>query len=129
RSSSLETADISKADARVMSAVKPVLPGATFSSTRKSYFDFSDIDRAEKWNDANANGACDNEEAFTDENRNGSWDQEVGADGNGGAGDVVLYTVTVEYKPVFGIPGTTNRFGTRRLTASAIAKNQPFADQ
>lgn len=129
RSASLETGDTSTADARVKSAVLPVLPGATFTTERSSYFDFSDIGRAEKWNDSNGDGTCNDDETFTDENHSGDWDEDVGVNGKGGSGDVVIYTVTVEYDPVFGIPGTTNSHGKRRMTASAVAKNQPFANQ
>ncbi|MDG2005539.1 MAG: TadE/TadG family type IV pilus assembly protein [Novosphingobium sp.] len=129
RSASLETANTSAADARVIASVSPVLPNATFASERSSYFDFADIGRPEQWNDSNDNDTCDNDENFSDENGNGEWDSDIGTNGNGGAGDVVVYSVTVEYVPVFGIPGTTNRYGKRTLTASAIAKNQPFADQ
>ena len=129
RSASLESGNTTAADARVRTAVLPVLPKATFVSERSSYFDFADVGRPEGWNDANDNDTCDNSESFTDENGNGEWDADIGQSGNGGANDVVVYTVTVQYVPVFGIPGTTNRFGSRTLSASAIAKNQPFADQ
>lgn len=128
RSSSLESGDPSAADRKVKQAVLPVLPKATFKTKRVSYYDFTDVGRPEKWNDSNGDGICDNSETYTDENRNGEWDKDIGKSGNGGADDVVVYTVTVEYEPVFAIPGTTNR-GKRTLTASALEKNQPFANQ
>ena len=51
RSSALETANTSSADAMVTSALRPIVPHATVSSTRQSYFDFADIGRREHWND------------------------------------------------------------------------------
>ena len=129
RSSSLETANTTVADAKVKKDLEPILPGATFETKRVSYFDFADVGRPEQWNDANDDGLCSDGETFTDENRNGHWDADVGASGNGGAGDVVLYTVTVTYKPVFAVPLLKNDEGNRTLSATAVKKNQPFADQ
>lgn len=129
RSASLETGNTQEADDVVEDIVGTVLPSMTMSSTRTSYFDFSDIGRGEAWNDANANGSCDNGEAYTDENRSGSWDAEIGSDGNGGASDVVIYTVTVQYTTAFPVPLMPDSWNTRTLTSTAVRKNQPFADQ
>lgn len=125
RSATLETNDTSEADGKVEDIIRKVVPDAEFASTRKSYFDFKDLDRPEQWNDANRNGECDNDENFVDENGNGEWDDDIGLGGNGGAGDVVLYTVTVAYQPIFPIPFV----GEQKLTATAVKKNQPFANQ
>ncbi|MYL96988.1 pilus assembly protein [Novosphingobium sp. FGD1] len=129
RSDSLETADTAKADAYVMSIVKGVAPGAIVTSKRVSYYDFADIKRAEAWNDKNGNGVCDRSEAYTDENRNGRWDADVGTEDNGGANDVVLYSVTVTYTPVFFIPFGTGTNTSRTISASVVKKNQPYALQ
>lgn len=129
RSSSLETANTEEADAKVLANIQHILPHATMESKRQSYYDFTDIARPEKWNDANGNGTCDNGESFVDENRSGVWEPDVGRDGNGGAGDVVLYTVEVTYKPVFAVPYMVTDNGERTLTATAVKKNQPFAAQ
>lgn len=138
RLSALETGDTEAADAMVEKSVKPIIPGVSVQASRVSYFDFSDIERPEKWNDDNGdavddpedgNGVCDNGEGYTDENNNGSWDADVGEDGNGGAGDVVIYTVTATYTPTFKIPFTPESWDDRVLTSTAVRKNQPFANQ
>ena len=129
RSSSLETANTTEADNKVLAAVSPILPGATMTSERISYYDFADIGRPESWDDANNNDTCDNGESYTDENGNGSWDSDIGESGNGGAGDVVLYTVHVTYAPTFPVPFLHNHDGHRTFTATAVKKNQPFANQ
>jgi hypothetical protein len=129
RSSSLETANTVAADDMVKEAIMPVLPGAAFESTRTSYFDFSDINRPEKWTDTDNDGTCNDGEPFVDENRNGGWDADIGLSGNGGAGDVVLYTVKVTYEPLFTMPLLGNWGGTREMTAVGVRKNQPFAAQ
>ena len=129
RDSSLETGDTTVADEKVREQVEPVLPDVEISSERVSYFDFTDIGRAEAWNDANGDGSCDNGEAYTDENRNGDWDADIGANGNGGADDVVVYTVNATYTPVFRIPLLPHQWNERTLSSSTVRKNQPFADQ
>lgn len=129
RSSAMEGGNTAAADLMVQNAIKPILPGATFASRRDSYVDFDDLDRAEKFTDTNNNGTCDPGEPYVDENRSGHWEANVGVSGNGGANDVVMYTVTVTYKPVFSanILGNTNQ--TRTMTAIGVRKNQPFATQ
>ena len=129
RSGSLETADTTAIDNAVKARIAPVVPNATVSTTRRSYFDFADINRAEKWTDSNNNGTCDNGENYIDENKSGSWEANVGRASNGSAGDVVLYTVTVSYQPVFTAKFMSNWGSTRSLSATAVRKNQPFADQ
>lgn len=129
RVSTLEGANTVAADAMVRRLVDPVFPGATYTTARSNYYDFADVGRVEQFNDANNNGTCDAGESYVDENRNGSWDPDVKRNGNGGAGDVVVYTVTVRFKPVFRIPLAPDQWTEQSLTASALKKNQPFADQ
>lgn len=129
RSSSLETADTSAADAKVAAEVQRVLPGATVRGKRVSYYDFNDVGRPEKWNDTNSDGTCNNGETYVDENRNAGWDSDIGKENNGGAGDVVLYTVTITYKPLFPVPLMQNDQGERTIVATTVKKNQPFALQ
>ncbi len=130
RASSLESRSIAASDAMVLDLIRPVLPGVTIATTRTSYYDFDDIGRAEKWNDHNANGRCDNNEVYTDENRNGAWDEEMGkANSEGGSGDVVVYTVTASFEPVFKVPFVPSLWSDRTLTSTAVTKNQPFGTQ
>ncbi len=129
RSSSLEGSDTAAADTQVKDRVKHVLPGVQIVSTRTSYYDFADIGRAEQWNDADGDGACDDGEAFTDENSNGSWDREIGVSGNGAANDVVMYSVRASFEPVFKIPFMPAMWSSRTLSSTAIRKNQPYATQ
>lgn len=129
RSATFETADLSVSDAKVEKMVEHILFDVTIDSERKSYYDFPDIDRAEKWNDRNKNGTCDNSETFTDENRNGEWDDDIGRAGNGSASDTVVYTVKATYEPAFHIPFVPDSWNETMIQASAVKKNQPFALQ
>jgi len=129
RNDALETADTAQADAYVTRLVQGVAPGAQVSPRRMSYYDFADIKRPESWNDKNGNGVCDNSEGYTDENKNNRWDADVGTSDNGGANDVVLYTVTVTYTPIFVNPFASASGRQRTISASAVTKNQPYALQ
>jgi Flp pilus assembly protein TadG len=128
RNATLETGNTTAADAMVESQVRKIAPGATVTTSRVSYYDFADIGRPEKWNDQNGDGTCDNGETYTDENGNGQWDPDIGVSGNGSADDVVMYTVTVTYDRLFKIPLTPGS-STRTITATAVRKNQPYANQ
>lgn len=127
RLSALETGDTGVADTMVENSVKPIIPSVTLETSRLSYFDFADLERPEKWDDDNGDGTCNNSESYTDENGNGSWDSDIGVDGNGGANDVVIYTVSATYTPLFKVPFIERT--DRTLTSTAVRKNQPFANQ
>ena len=132
RNSTLEGAGGSQAviDANVTRAVRAVAPGAMVSFARKSYANFSGVNRPEDYNDVNANNSCDNGEPFEDANGNGSWDLDPGTAGFGGARDAVLYSVTVNYRRPFPIatfiPGQSEDFN---LVATTVLRNQPFGMQ
>ncbi|MCK9541214.1 MAG: pilus assembly protein [Novosphingobium sp.] len=129
RNATMETADLAYIDALVESRVKPIVTDVNVEAKRVSYYDFTDIGRPEKWNDKNKNGTCDNGETFTDENGNGGWDPDVGEEGNGGANDAVLYTVTANYRSNFPVPFMPEGWANRQLVAKAVRKNQPYANQ
>lgn len=128
RSSSLETGDTSAADARVAELVAHIAPESIVSSLRTSYRGFEDIGRPEQWDDADGDGTCNDGEAFTDENGSGDWDEDIGTDDNGGASDVVIYTVSMTYDRLFKVPMLGGEDAIT-LVASSVKKNQPFADQ
>lgn len=129
RAASLETRDVAVSDAELERLVKRVAPNAEVTPKRVSYYDFADINRAEKWTDKNGDGICNNDENFVDENENGQWDEDIGVENNGGAGDVVIYTVSVEYEPLFAIPFYDDADSKRRLSTTFVKKNQPFERQ
>mgnify|MGYP001983679009 CR=1 FL=1 len=129
RAASLETRDVPASDAELEKLVQKVAPNAKVTPKRVSYFDFADINRAEKWNDKNGDGLCNNDENFVDENGNGRWDEDIGVEENGGAGDVVVYTVSVEYEPLFAIPFYDDADAKRTLSTTFVKKNQPFERQ
>lgn len=129
REVSLETGNVTAANAHLREMLALSAPGVTVTTSRVNYTDFADIERPETWDDADGSGVCDNNEAYTDENGNGNWDTDVASTGNGGASDVVILTVTASYDPLFPNPFTPGGVSQRSLTSTAVKKNQPFADQ
>ena len=145
RQAALETGSTTAADKLVKDRVKLVLPDVVIVGTRKSYYDFADIARPEQFTDNKGkdgsgnlisyaglnNGKCDAGETFLDFNKNAKWDADTasGAANNGGAGDVVMYTVTATFTPLFKIPFAPGLWSKRTMTTTAVKKNQPFGLQ
>ncbi|MEJ0010825.1 MAG: TadE/TadG family type IV pilus assembly protein [Alphaproteobacteria bacterium] len=97
--------------------------------TAESYGQFNQIGQPEPYTDTNHNGQYDAGEPYTDINGNGQWDADMGAAGYGGAGDVVVYTVSYPWHimtPMMGrLIGTG---GIYTITAHAVVKNEPYND-
>ncbi len=102
--------------------------GATINDpVRSSYKNFADAAKSEgePVNDTvTANGICDPGEKFEDRNGNGQYD--AANTGQGGARDIVRYSITVSYNSFFPMPAG---LGERELTATSVIANQPFSDQ
>ena len=95
--------------------------------TFKVYDDYTHINAAEPFEDANSNGTWDSGESFTDWNGNGSWDTDTGEAGTGDAGAIVLYEVAYEWEfmtPIFKVFGGDD--GKLDLTASIAVRNEPW---
>ncbi len=116
-------------DARVITLIRGMAPTATAVSTRRSYPNFATVATPERFTDSNADGDRDPGECYTDLNRNGSWDADPGISGDGGASDIVLYTMTITFPRLFPVYRLMGGSGTMSITASTILKNQPWADQ
>lgn len=101
---------------------------STATITQTIYPGFGDIAQPEPFQDQQPfNGAYDAGEPYQDINGNGQWDADMGVAGVGGPGDVVLYTLEVDWPaltPLF--QQLYNAAGPVRLTASAVVRNEPF---
>lgn len=116
-------------DANVTRAVHQIVPNAEISFSRSSYSSFSDVSQPEDFTDLNNDGACNDGEPFEDANGNGVWDEDRGAEGFGGARDVVLYTVDITYPRAFAM-GELLGFGdTVEFEAQTVLRNQPYDEQ
>lgn len=116
-------------DQRVMSQVVGVARTATGTSSRKSFGQFGYI-AAEPFQDNNNNGVYDAPtECFTDVNGNGTRDLDPGIAGQGGANDVVVYTMTVQFSRLFPLAKMIGWPQRATISATTILKNQPYATQ
>lgn len=116
-------------DAKVKAAVQSVAASATFTTSRKSYANFGQV-APEPFQDNNGNNSYDQaSECFTDTNGNGKWDTDPGLDGQGGANDVVFYTIAATYPRLFPMAGLMGWSSSQTVSASTVLKNQPYANQ
>lgn len=131
RNSGLESAQGSQAaiDAAVTAQIRAVVPSAVLTFKRQNYQQFSDVGTPEDFDDINKNSKYDSTECFTDENDNATWDADSGASGQGGANDVVLYTVNMKFDRFIPVGGFFGLSGQRDYTARTTLKNQPFGNQ
>lgn len=118
-------------DDRVKAQAKAIANNGDITITRRFYRTFTEAAaaKAEDWSDTNGNGRCDDGEPYEDANHNSVWDADGGDEGQGGAKDAVLYTVSITYPRMFplynliGVPPTTT------VSAETVLKNQPYGDQ
>lgn len=91
------------------------------------YGDFSQIGMPEPYSDiAPANGRYDPGEPFVDVNGDGVWSPDMGKVGQGGPGDVVLYTITYKSSWLTPIQAFVGGSGFTTLKASAVVRNEPW---
>lgn len=131
RASTLETNSVSQTgvDQRVRDGVGRVASYALLSFQRSAYQDFSSVGKPEDFTDTNVNGRRDAGECYQDVNSNAVWDAERGENGNGGAGDAVLYRVTMTYDRIFPGWALLGQPQHKAITVSTVLRNQPFAAQ
>jgi Flp pilus assembly protein TadG len=115
-------------DAAVMKMVWSVASNATYNSTRDSYANFTYIS-GEPFTDTNANGVRDAGECYSDVNGNKGYDSDISTDGQGGASDAVVYTMTITYPHLFPVPTLLGWSASQTIHATTILKNQPYASQ
>ena len=130
--SSTDVAAQAALDAKVTSQVRALNSNLAISFKRRFYRTFSDVAaaRAEVWTqDTNTNGVCDAGEPFVDTNNNGIRDLDGGDNGQGGANDRTLYTVTVSYPRMFPLYNVINISHNVTIKATTVLENQPYTDQ
>jgi Flp pilus assembly protein TadG len=118
-------------DDRVRAQAQAIANNGDVKITRRFYRTFSEAAeaKAEAWTDTNANGRCDAGEPYEDANQNNVWDADGGDQGQGGAKDAVLYTVSITYPRFFPLYGLVGGSSTTTVSADTVLKNQPYGDQ
>lgn len=131
RNGTIQGASASTIDAALLSNMRAINANVGFASgypKRQSYHEFGDI-APEPFVDGNANGLRDPGECFTDLNGNAQWDADPGSTSQGGASDVVVYTVNMTYPRILPVTGWLGWSGTATISTSTILKSQPYASQ
>ena len=130
------TGALASLDGRVRTRIDTLVENATYTIIRKNVASFERAGQAEPFLDAihGANpldGICNQSEAYTDENNNGRFDlgPDAGKDGQGGARDITVYTVSVSYPRLFPLNGLLGLPTTVTQTATTVLRNQPFGQQ
>ncbi len=131
RLATLQTVDSTATQADIETTIKRVVPDATVTTTKSSFYQYSNIDALERLTkDSNSNGTLDSGDCWEDVNNNGVRDTATtGIDGIGGADDIVRYNTVVTYNrilPLFRFIGVGN---TATLTASTMVRRQPYEVQ
>jgi len=92
-----------------------------------TYQSFSAVGQPEPFSDTNGNGQRDSGEPFNDVNGNGTWDDDMGVNGAGGPGDIVVYTITYDWPLLTTFLGDLmGRAGIMQLSASYAVRNEPW---
>ena len=138
RDGTLESGGAAGADAALDALVRTnfqrvntQLPNSAFTFTRRNFRNFTAAGQLEP--STGPGGRCappagGTTYTYVDINNTSTWDDGA-VNGQGGAQDVVLYTVTVSYPAVFPVPGVTSLNGTQTLTANTVLRNQPYNNQ
>ncbi len=124
-------------DGRVRDQVASVMPNdAQITFVKDAYFDFSDVKDPEQILGDDAVGAtgygvCEGSkgERYVDTNNNDTYDLDRGADGIGGARDVVLYTANVTYPRMFPLYSMIGLPSNVTISATTVLRNQPYDEQ
>ena len=120
-------------DNKLRQMVLDVAPNATISVDRRYYKTFSEAAAANAEDviedEDDANGRCDEGESFMDANHNGVWDEDGGNNGQGGARDVVIVKVTVEYERLFPTASLIGYGSDVTLVSDSVLANQPYGQQ
>jgi len=96
----------------------------------RSYPTFDDIGRGEDYVDGNGNGQYDSGETYTDENSNGQHDDDVGEEGAGGSGQVVVYRIKYDWEVLTPLAGPLiGDDGYFTLNASVAVRNEPWDEE
>jgi hypothetical protein len=100
----------------------------TWCSSRKSYSQFGNIKAEYIYND-NGDNVATGHECFDDVNASKAWEANPGINGQGGANDVTLYTMSITYPRLFPVAGLIGMSSKQTLSSTTILKNQPYANQ
>ncbi|WP_260581079.1 TadE/TadG family type IV pilus assembly protein [Sphingopyxis sp. PET50] len=118
--------DQSDLDDNVKARVLDVFKNADVTFSRKAYESYDLVGEPEPLSDKNGNKVWDTGECFEDMNGTGSWEADRGANGNGGAEDVVLYTASMKFNRILPVWRMLGQPQETTLRAQTVLRNQPY---
>ena len=118
----------------VRSQLSTFSSNGTVTITKKSYYQFSNVDKSEPLcasagADLNNNGAVDIGDCYQDINNNGTWDQDSSKNGIGGSDDIVFYSVSLTSPRVVPLGNLLGWADTQTISANTLMRNQPYGSQ
>ena len=139
----LEYADEATIETDTRAQIKRVIGSATVDVETGSFYRYNNIDAMERLTldlngngqldgpvDTDGNGVPDKSDCWEDVDKNGDRNiVRVGADGIGGADDIVKSTVTVRYPrllPIWRLIGISD---TATVVAATMVRRQPYDNQ
>lgn len=131
RLTTLQTVDSNAAESDIETTIRRIVPSATVTTTKSSFYQYSNINALERLTkDTNNNGTLDSGDCYEDVNGNNTRDTATtGLTGIGGADDIVRYNTVVTYNrilPLYRFIGIGN---TATLTATTMTRRQPYEVQ
>jgi len=131
RSSTVENGDWTAAQNILIAQVKRIHPQATVNVTSKSFPQYSRINAAEKLiEDKGATGYHVGEgDCFEDLNNDSIRNNVAGANGIGGADDVVLMTADISFPRLFPAARMFGMSPIQTLTVTESFRRQPYDNQ
>ena len=114
---------------KVRDAVKDingVVTNSSFTISRENFENFTAAGKMEA--STGPGGLCAPGFVYVDKNNNSVWDNGANA-GQGGADDVTVYNVQVQYKALFPINALFGASNMQTIRAKTILRNQPYNTQ
>ncbi|MBH1992701.1 MAG: pilus assembly protein [Sphingomonadaceae bacterium] len=128
RLTTLQTVDSTAVESDIEATVKRIAPGATVTTTKGSFLQYSQINAMERLTkDTNGNGILDSGDCWEDVDDDGNRNVvTAGKTGIGGADDIVRYNTVVTYKRILPLYRFIGVGDTATLTAATMTRRQPY---
>jgi Flp pilus assembly protein TadG len=131
RLTTLQTVDSTAVEADIETQIKRIVPNATVTTTKGSFYQYSNINALERLTiDANGNNVLNSGDCYEDVDNSSTRNTvTTGKTGIGGADDIVRYNTVVTYPrfiPIYRFIGIGNSV---TMTATTLMRRQPYEVQ